>query len=129
MVPALLVISPTATQAEGERHEIPGRLSATNAPLCLLGIGRIDQPEPFHASAYVSACEGPASPTAIQSSGTGHETPYSRAPTEPATGFASSDHALPFQPSVSGSVGPAGSVPPTAVHACADGHDTPLKAP
>jgi hypothetical protein len=116
-------------QEPGEEHDTP-----VNAdPVDPTGFGVIwtDQVAPFHRSASVTLPMPVlrALPTAVQEPEEEHDTPSKPAAPAP-TGFGVvwTDQVAPFHRSASGSDPPlALAAPPTAVHAVAEVHDTPLR--
>ena len=114
---------PTATQALSEEHDTPHR----TPPPVGLGVRWTDHLVPFHRSMN-GRPRGAPWPTAVQARVDVHDTPNSTAP--PAgLGVGWIDHLLPFQrtASVCCPSAPAGLKLPTAMHALAEVHETPLR--
>ena len=113
LVPALSWVDPTAVQAVLEVHDTldrkPGKFETCST----------DHRVPFHraASGNLVMALFVVYPTAVQAVADVHETPF-RTPLDGLrNGLGRTAHRLPFQRSTS---------PPTARHALADEHDTPL---
>jgi hypothetical protein len=124
----LLVVCPTAVQAELETHDIPDRRLS---PPLGLGVVWIAQALPFHCSASVTKVPLlPEDPTAVQAVALVHDTPASlfwiAIDPLPGLGVGWITQLEPFQASATVSTKPLRKKNPTAVQAVADVHDTAL---
>jgi hypothetical protein len=123
---ALLKYCPTAVHAEADVHD-----TARPRPLIPVGVGWMAQAVPFHRSARIlrNPPPGLAAPTAVHATAEVHDTPARPLDDEPpGLGVGWTAQAVPCHRSASDTTSPALLVTycPTAVHAEADVHDTPL---
>jgi hypothetical protein len=121
---------PAPVQAVADEHDTP-RSRLFLAPVGL-GVGWMDQRVPFQCSASVSSPEEllKYDPAAVQEVTDGHDTPCKLLCTAPVgLGEGWMDQRAPFQRSTSDPSPPEVLLMyhPTAVHAVAERHDTPLK--
>jgi hypothetical protein len=120
-------VLPTAVHALGEVHETAPR----KAPgLAEVGVGWMRQAVPSHRSVIVPAGLPEVSecaPTAVQANCDVHETPVKKSPWVPGgVGVDWTVHVVPSHRSASSSPE---AVPPTAVHALGEVHETAFRAP
>jgi hypothetical protein len=118
---------PTAMHFRADAHEIPVRVLSSDARPRMRWMAHR---RPFQRSASGIGEPLVISPTAMHFRADGHETPVSTLPSALAGMRARwMAHLRPFQRSASGTRVSASSMYPTAVHALADVHDTPVSAP
>jgi hypothetical protein len=112
----LVAENPTAEQSVEVAHDTPTSTPSVGA--AGLGLGTIDQLDPFHRSISVAVA---VLPTAKQLVAEAHDTPASPTPTSPAgCGLGTIDQLDPFHRSMNDAV----NVPPTEKQLVADAHDT-----